>query len=1090
MTELIDRWRIDASSSDLRNWEWNYLDALNYQNRLTLRGHSNLIRAVAWSPDGTQLASGSQDQTIRIWDAASGREIAVWRPRAAGVEAVDWSPDSTRLVSGHSDGSVRIWNVDRGCEERVLKGHKEPACGVGWSPDGTRIASCSQDGTVRIWDLKAEKEPLVLTSPGGWVIAVAWSPDGSHLASAHFDMRVRVWDAASGRQVRDLTEHSRMLGSMAWSRDGSQIACGSEGGNIRIWDVSNGRLVQNLANGRGYVSSVAWQPQGRLLAAAGSDGIVHLWDMTSGNETRRLSGHTHDVQTICWSPDGSRLASVSTDQTVRVWDADQASDAITWAAHSGTVFSVAWSPDGLQLASGADDPMVRLWGNADAGTPALLKGQSDAGRALAWSPDGSRLATAGATIWDRATGRVLHQLRGHTEGVMAICWSPDGSRLATGSRDRTVRIWDARSGVSLRVLRKHDEWIWSVAWSPDGSRLASSDRNRTIHIWDVATGEVLKTLHGHGHVVTGVRWSPDGRRLASSSQDRTIRVWDVDAGAETLILHGHTGPVQAVCWSPDGSRLASASQDGTARIWDASDGSEALTLQGHGDPLMSVDWSPDGTRLAAGEPYGNILVWTATVAFRRECSPRLLTWLDNRIARNPKAVSDLALRGAVLSRLGAWDRAASDFDAAGHARTEAPQWFQPGWWFVPVAAEDRPGSAQLILARFEAAVGLGTAADPAAPRWLAGATDPNGFLPMSGVQGTWYATRIYSLREQDVILWIGAGARPRLWLNGTSIAAGAPAPAEEIGAGQDKVPLAGSLRAGWNTLLVQRSQEKTSPYLSLLVEPKDRKNARAMTRALAERGDWERSFESLDRQVRQVEQERRAVEVKAGRLRRADDFVREARWPEAIAAMTLVLAADPGEHSIWYRIAPLFVEAGDVDGYDRHRYALLDRYGSTDHPQVAERTAKACLLLPGPPDVIRRAAGLAGLALDRGAEDVGTLPYYLLASGMAEYRLDHLADAEGRFRQALARGSRSWNLLVPANLLLAMALQKQGRDDQALAHWTVARTIFDRDVPKLDQVDEISWHDLMICRALRREAESLLFDAWFPSDPFQGPRPR
>ena len=322
---------------------------------------------------------------------------------------------------------------------------------------------------------------------------------------------------------------------------------------------------------------------------------------------------------------------------------------------------------------------------------------------------------------------------------------------------------------------------------------------------------MLKTLRGHEHIIPVVRWSPDGSRLASASEDRTIRVWDVDAGAEALILHGHTAPVWSVCWSPDGSRLASVGKDGTARIWDASDGSEALTLQGNGNPLRSVDWSPDGTRLAAGDDYGNLLVWSAIAAFRRECSPRLLTWLDRRIARNPGSASDLALRGAVLSRLGDWDRAASDFDAAGRASPKGPRWFQPGWWFIPAAAEDGPGSAPSILAGLEATDGLGTASDPAAPHWLAGATDPNGFLSLYGMQGTWYATRIYSLRDQDVILQVGAGARPQLWLNGTWIAAREPAPAKEVEAEQEKVPLAGSLRAGWNTLLVQRSGEEGAP---------------------------------------------------------------------------------------------------------------------------------------------------------------------------------------------------------------------------------------------------------------------------------------
>ena len=232
------------------------------------------------------------------------------------------------------------------------------------------------------------------------------------------------------------------------------------------------------------------------------------------------------------------------------------------------------------------------------------------------------------------------------------------------------------------------------------------------------------------------------------------------------------------------------------------------------------------------------------------------------------------------------------------------------------------------------------------------------------------------------------------------------------------------------------------------------------------------------------------LEVKEGHQRRARESIRRAQWPEAIVAMTRLIESDPAEHATRYHIATLFVEAGDLTGYDRQRRALLDRYSSTESPQVAERTAKACLLLPGPPDVIRRAAGLAGLAMDHRAEARGILPYFLLVSGLAEYRLEHLAAAEGRLRESLATGSRSWNLLVPAHLVLAMTLQKQGRRGEALAHWTAALTIFDRDAPKLDQINDDAWHDVLICRALRREAESLLFDAGFPTDPFQSGGPR
>lgn len=128
--------------------------------------------------------------------------------------------------------------------------------------------------------------------------------------------------------------------------------------------------------------------------------------------------------------------------------------------------------------------------------------------------------------------------------------------------------------------------------------------------------------------------------------------------------------------------------------------------------------------------------------------------------------------------------------------------------------------------------------------------------------------------------------------------------------------------------------------------------------------------------------------------------------------------------------------------------------------------------------------------MNQGAKAGSLLPYYLLASGLAEYRLGQLAAAEKQLRASLATGKGGWNRRIPADLVLAMTLQKQGRGGEALAHWTAALQIFDRDVPKLDQINDDGWHDVLMCRALRREAEYLLFDAGFPSDPFQGPRSR
>jgi WD40 repeat protein len=587
------------------------------QVRAVLRGHEDNVSGVAWSPDGRELATTSNDRTIRIWDGDSGDELAVLHGHEDWVQGVVWSPDGRQLATASHDQTARIWDRDSGSELAVLRG----CCGLwglAWSPDGRRLATASDDGTARIWDLHASTETAVLHGHDGAVRAVAWSPDGQRLATASEDRTARIWDSDNGSQLLVLRGHEDGIRRVVWSPDGQRLATASEDRTARIWDAQRGDELVVLRGHDGWVRGLAWSPDGQRLATGSIDRTVRIWDSDTGAELAVLHGHKGNIRPVAWSPDGQWLASGSTDRTVRIWDTRGSSELVVLHGHDGWVRRVAWSPDGRRLATGSSDRTARIWEITSGRELAVLHGHDSWVRGVAWSPDGRRLATAShdrtARIWDTHGGGELAVLYGHGDEVKDVAWSPDGQRLATGSTDRTARIWDADRASELAVLRGQDDDIWGIAWSPEGQRLATASDDWTIRIWDGGSGNELRVLHGHDSWSRAVAWSPDGRRVATGSSDRTARIWDADSGDELAVLCGHDDWVEGVAWSPEGRRLATGSIDRTVRIWDAESGVETIVAGAHTAGVESVSWSPDGRLVASASRDGTCKIWDATIS--------------------------------------------------------------------------------------------------------------------------------------------------------------------------------------------------------------------------------------------------------------------------------------------------------------------------------------------------------------------------------------------------------------------------------------------------------------------------------------------
>jgi serine/threonine protein kinase/Tol biopolymer transport system component len=279
------------------------------------------------------------------------------------VRAVAWSPDGKRIVSASFDGTVRVLNASDGSEVFIYTGHTDSVWSVAWSPDGKRIASGSRDNTAQVWNASDGSHVFTYTGhASNDVNTVAWSPDGKLIASGSDDKMVQVWNASDGSHVFTYTGHTELMWSVAWSPDGKWIASGSRDNTVQVWNARGGNKVFTYQGHSGTVKAVAWSPDGKRIVSGSDDKTAQVWNASDGSSSVFIyKGHTNTVWSVAWSPDGKQIASGSLDKTVQVWNAGDGNNMFTYKGHTDLVGSVAWSPYGKWIASGSSDKTVQVW---------------------------------------------------------------------------------------------------------------------------------------------------------------------------------------------------------------------------------------------------------------------------------------------------------------------------------------------------------------------------------------------------------------------------------------------------------------------------------------------------------------------------------------------------------------------------------------------------------------------------------------------------------------------------------------------------------------------------------------------------------
>jgi WD40 repeat protein len=586
--------------------------------------HSMFISAAAFSADGRFLATTGYDLTVRVWEAATGKEVLCVPHEKAPPIALALTPDGRTLAVGQQAGTIFLQSVPTGLRLHSWKGE---ATALAFSADGKTLAAAGKE-QIDLWDLRSGKVRQTLEGVSGTVKRLAFSPDGAVLAAAAD--KVHLWDAASGRILHDFNDNQGPVLELAFSPDAKLLAAGSMDETARLWDLRSGKLVHKLLGHAQGVTGIAFAPDGQTLATGdGSthDPKIHLWDVASGQERRAWAVRRGGQLQLAFTARGKELASWGgnawgADAAIRFWDPASGRQRRTEFGHEAPIDCVAFSADGKMLASGSNDSTTRLW---EAATGKLLRTlaihRGDV-NGVAFSPAGRLLATSGweptICLWDLASGRAVRSWSTISQESNCVVFSPDGRSLASASSDGSIQVWQAATGKHLSgdKVFPHGAIVISVRYSPDGRTLAigggESQRPTPVFLLDSLTTKTRRILTGHTGMLWAVDFSPDGRTLVAASDSGNVHLWEVGTGAMVLSWKAHEGGAYGAAFSPEGGMVASGGDDNTVRLWEAATGRAIHAFPGHQGRVQPVAFCPTGGVLASASYDTAVLLWDLT----------------------------------------------------------------------------------------------------------------------------------------------------------------------------------------------------------------------------------------------------------------------------------------------------------------------------------------------------------------------------------------------------------------------------------------------------------------------------------------------
>jgi WD40 repeat protein len=535
----------------------------------------------ALSPNGKTLATCHQGQVF-LWQTTTGGHLRRIVGNGQLIHSIAWSADGTTLATGTEDGRVILFEAATGIETTTLYGHDGPVTSAAWSSDGQLLATGQRHGRIHLWS--ATGEPVDDFEFADDFVGLAWTPDRPKLAIASRS-KVAVWDTRTEGFTITLKDFDSQIHCVAWAPDGLTLATGAEFEAV-IWDASTGAEKSRLTYDQSeffkvrkkVFKDVGWSPDSKSIVTSGIHNPVTLWDARNGTVIAPVvHNRQNQIQSAHWSRDGQYLATLA-DGNLGIWSTANGAESV-WQPPKEQISAFAWSPDGTVFAIAGSSNRVSLWDTQTREVLAKFKGRPEAISHIEWSPNGLTLAIA------------VHKSQ------IDLVSSGDGERVGLLFSDRMLRGSATKTPKISDHLFRHMQRL-NFAWSSDGKLIRTVDSEGRAVELSVATGEVLREFLTEG--TKRAAWSPDGTILAVGGFYSQVTLWNPKTGAKTRTLGpDSTGP-SSLSWSRDSTTLAVGGHNGQTTLWNAATGAkDRKRLARHNGPVYSVAWSSDGMRLAS-----------------------------------------------------------------------------------------------------------------------------------------------------------------------------------------------------------------------------------------------------------------------------------------------------------------------------------------------------------------------------------------------------------------------------------------------------------------------------------------------------------
>ncbi|KAK9471974.1 WD40-repeat-containing domain protein [Dipodascopsis tothii] len=631
-----------------------------------IKGDTELITAVAISPDGQYVVACSRSQQMRTYTLPEGKLVHSAKAHEAPVIVIDIDATSTLVATGGADGVVQVWDLRGGFSTHAFRGHSGVVSALKiWGERGTsswRVVSGSDDTQIRVWDLVARKCVRTLDGHESVVRGLAFSDDGAVLVSGGRDKVVCVWDMKTLRLVKtvpvyEAIETVALLERGLLGAPGEQVvATGGERGVVRLWSLeTNAELTAAAAKAataeETSVADVRFIAPSRTLITVLSDQTILVQSLASAELAvlRRLAGRHGEIIDCAYAGPAEEVLALATNSPeVRLVSlADQSTT--TLEGHTDIVICIDVTPDGRWLASAGKDNEARVWrwdddaatfvphasfaGHVSSVGGVALARRSAPGRAPPFLVTGSQdLTVKRWTVPAEAgsTARAVYTRKAHDKDINAVDVSADNVYFATASQDRTIKVWAVESGETVGILRGHKRGVWTAKFSPSGKQLVSGSGDKSVKVWSLQDHSCLKTFEGHTNSVLKSVFLTGGLQVASAGGDGLVKVWEIKTGECSATLDNHEDKVWSLAVKRDDSVLVSGGGDSVITFWRdvteaqiATEAAAAAELvekeQTLANYLHRKDWRNAITlALSLDQPYRLLKLFTAVIAERKE----------------------------------------------------------------------------------------------------------------------------------------------------------------------------------------------------------------------------------------------------------------------------------------------------------------------------------------------------------------------------------------------------------------------------------------------------------------------------------------